>query len=58
VPTGGAIPIFRYSSGEVAGIRYEGDTKLIHLGFSINDIESAETRAELWRRIFAWFERE
>lgn len=58
VPTGGAIPIFRYSSGEVAGIRYEGDPKLIYLGFSINDIESAETRAELWRRIFAWFDQE
>jgi len=55
VPTEGAIPIFHYPSGEVAGIRYEGESKLVHLGFSLNDIESSETRGELLRRILAWF---
>jgi hypothetical protein len=54
-PSVGAIPIFYYPSGEVAGIRVDGKYKLVYVEFALRDIRSLETRKELIRRILAWF---
>ena len=54
-PSAGAIPIFYYPTGEVAGIRVDGKYKFVYLEFALQDIKSLETRRELVRRILAWF---
>lgn len=56
-PLEGAVPIFYYPSGEVAGIRYEGKYKLVFLAFGFVDIESLETRKILINRILDWFDK-
>jgi hypothetical protein len=54
-PLEGAIPIFYYPNGNVAGIRIDGKYKLVYLEFALQDIKSLETRRELIRRVLAWF---
>lgn len=54
----GAIPIFFYPSGEVAGVRIEGKYKLVYLGFSLDDIQQTEVKKELIKRIMEWFDQE
>jgi hypothetical protein len=51
----GAVPIFRYPTGEVAGVRVDGKYKLVYLEFALQDIQSLETRKEVMRRVPAWF---
>jgi hypothetical protein len=54
----GAIPIFFFPSGEVAGVRIEGKYKMVYLGFSLEDIQQTEVKKELVQRILAWFNQE
>lgn len=54
-PLGSAVPIFRYPTGKVAGVRVDGKYKVVYLEFALQDISSLEIRKELVRRILAWF---
>jgi len=51
----GATPFLFYPTGEVAAVRVEGKYKLVYLGFSLDDIQSAEVKKELVKRIMTWF---
>jgi hypothetical protein len=51
----GATPFLFYPTGEVAAVRVEGKYKLVYLGFSLDDIQSAGAKKELVKRIMAWF---
>ncbi|MFC2167296.1 hypothetical protein ACFLQZ_04960, partial [Acidobacteriota bacterium] len=54
----GAVPIFFYPSGEVAGVRIEGKYKIVYLGFSLDDIQQIDVKKELIKRVLAWFNQE
>ncbi len=56
--TGGSTNCMYYgstSSGQVAGIKYEGTYKMVYFGFGFEAVNSAADRQELMYNILTWF---
>ena len=52
---GPALPIFKYSAGEIAAIRYAGDSRLVYCAFGgIESIVEKDQRVKLLGRVLQW----
>jgi hypothetical protein len=52
----GTIPIFYYSGGEIAGLRYDGTYKLVYIAFPFESINDDYSRALLMYKIINWID--
>jgi len=54
-PNGGAIPIFTDDATQTDGLSFTGSYKVVFLAFPFEEYGTAAHRAELTRRVFAFF---
>lgn len=55
-PQGGAVPALAYAGGGgIAAVSYDGDHRVVYLGFPLESVDAAEDRAALLQAVLAFF---